>query len=96
MKKMTKLFVFTRDGFKCQRCGVQLYFYTYVPKTKNKKRAHIHHIKHRSQGGDNSPENLLSTCWPCECKDHKHKGRYYHEKDKAKIIKRVKHINSKK
>lgn len=54
-----KAFVLNRDNYTCQKC-----------KTKEGK-LHVHHIVFRSQGGSNSPENLITLCENCHNKLHK-------------------------
>jgi len=44
--------VLLRDAFTCQLCG-------------GRRHLHVHHIRFRSQGGDDSTENLLTLCWRC-------------------------------
>lgn len=50
-----KQFVLSRDGHICQKCKG----------TKKDKRLHVHHILFRSQGGTNSPDNLITLCKSC-------------------------------
>ena len=71
-----KLAVLIRDGFLCQRCGRRLYLRK-SHKQPGDVKAHIHHIIHKEDGGDDSVDNMISTCWPCECRAHKHIGCYY-------------------
>lgn len=57
-----KDYVLFRDNYVCQYC-----------KGKSKeKRLEVHHIKYRSQGGGNSPNNLITLCKTCH--DNLHKG----------------------
>ncbi len=49
--------VLERDGFCCARCG-------------SKERLHVHHIKHRSDGGTDEPANLLTLCEGCHYQEH--------------------------
>lgn len=51
-----------RDGFKCRVCG--------VPETK-KNKLQLHHIKYRSRGGSNHPDNLMLVCQECHTAIHK-------------------------
>jgi 5-methylcytosine-specific restriction endonuclease McrA len=53
-----KAYILHRDGYQCQKC-----------KTK-KGKLHIHHIVFRSNGGTNSPENLIVLCHTCHDKVH--------------------------
>ena len=55
----TKAYVLSRDGYKCQKCK------------KQKVKLHVHHIIFRSNGGTNSPENLITLCESCHSKLHK-------------------------
>ena len=55
--------VFERDGGICQYCGrltdaldKTAYFLS---------SAHCHHVKHKSQGGKNIPEDLNTCCFEC-------------------------------
>lgn len=41
------------------------------------KAVHAHHRKLRSQGGDNSRENLCGVCMPCHGHIHANPGRSY-------------------
>jgi hypothetical protein len=54
-----KAYVLHRDNYTCQKC-----------KTK-KGKLHVHHIIFRSNGGTNSPENLITLCESCHSKLHK-------------------------
>lgn len=58
----TKAYVLTRDGHKCQ-----------AGKSGCTKRLEVHHIKFKSQGGSDNPNNLITLC----SKHHKelHEGR---------------------
>ena len=66
-----KKFVFERDGKTCKRCGRALYLEKGSKENNGKMKGHIHHIKHRKDGGTNDPDNLLLTCWPCEAAWHR-------------------------
>lgn len=44
--------IFKRDSWKCRFCKV-------------KTNLHAHHIKYRSQGGDDSIDNLITLCENC-------------------------------
>ena len=58
----TKAYVLTRDGHKCQ-----------AGKSGCTKRLEVHHIKFKSQGGSDNPNNLITLC----SKHHKelHEGK---------------------
>lgn len=57
-----KAYVLHRDGYQCQKC-----------KTR-KGKLHVHHIVFRSNGGTDSPENLIVLC--SDCHDKLHKGEF--------------------
>ncbi len=52
-----------RDSEKCRWCG-----------TTND--VQIHHVRYRSEGGPDSPKNLLSLCDECHAHAHSDKGKY--------------------
>ena len=54
-------FVLFRDNHTCQHCK---------GKSKN-NRLNVHHIKHRSKGGSNRPNNLITLCETCHKLLHK-------------------------
>ena len=58
-----KAYVLHRDGYKCQykKAG-----------TKHTDKLHVHHVVFRSQGGSDSPENLVVLC--SSCHDALHAG----------------------
>lgn len=53
-----RLEVMTRDGFKCVECG-------------SREELQIHHIKYRSKGGTDEPDNLVCLCVRCHYRRHK-------------------------
>lgn len=57
-----KTYVLHRDGYQCQKC-----------KTR-KGKLHVHHVVFRSNGGTDSPENLIVLC--SDCHDKLHKGEF--------------------
>jgi len=57
-----KAYVLHRDGHQCQKC-----------KTK-KGKLHVHHIVFRSNGGTNTPSNLITLCE--DCHDRLHNGEF--------------------
>jgi 5-methylcytosine-specific restriction endonuclease McrA len=59
--------VFERDGGMCWKCKRELRM---NGSKKKLPRAHFHHLVHRAQGGTDAPENLVLTCWECECVTH--------------------------
>ena len=44
--------VLERDGWRCQVCG-------------SMKRLQVHHLKFRSQAGDDDEQNLITLCTQC-------------------------------
>ena len=67
-----KAYVLDRDQYKCQKC-----------KKKNLK-LHVHHIIFKSNGGTNSPENLITLCKDCHSKLHKGDFSIKQKKSKTK------------
>ena len=57
-----KQFILSRDGYCCQKC---------LGKKKNEK-LHVHHIHFRSNGGTDSPDNLITLCKTCHDTLHLH------------------------
>jgi hypothetical protein len=55
----SRIRVFERDGFKCQRCRKQLTRFT----------ATLDYVKPVSEGGDDSMENLVTTCADCSSRE---------------------------
>jgi len=53
--------VFERDGYKCRRCQKQLTRFT----------ATIDYVRSTAEGGDESAENLLTTCTECNTRQHR-------------------------
>lgn len=49
--------VYRRDGFRCALCDSTKYI-------------QLHHIIKRSQGGGNSPQNLITLCSDCHALAH--------------------------
>ncbi len=50
--------VLRRDGSRCQCCG-------------SRSKLEVHHKEFRSQGGDDSEENLISLCASCHSLVHR-------------------------
>jgi len=50
--------VLRRDGWRCQSCGVR-------------SNLEVHHKDFRSQGGDDSEENLITLCARCHSLVHR-------------------------
>ena len=44
--------ILDRDAWKCKHC-------------KYRQNLHVHHIVYRSQGGEDTPENLVTLCSQC-------------------------------
>lgn len=74
-----KAFVKWRDSYTCQYC-----------KKKNTK-LHVHHVKFRSDGGSDRPDNLITLCEQC----HKdlHNGKIKLTNKKSKSYKAATHLN---
>lgn len=53
----TKRNIFLRDDYTCQYCG-----------SDNPPMLTLDHIKPRSRGGRNTWENLVTSCYECNCK----------------------------
>lgn len=49
--------VYKRDGYRCALCD-------------GTNGLQIHHCVHRSMGGSNSPQNLVTLCWKCHAAAH--------------------------
>ena len=50
--------VLRRDGWRCQSCGAR-------------SNLEVHHRDFRSQGGDDSEENLITLCFICHSLAHR-------------------------
>lgn len=60
--KFSRINVFTRDGFRCQYCGV----------AKTMRELNYDHVTPRKLGGKTNWENIVTSCYPCNTrKDHK-------------------------
>ena len=53
--KFSRINVFTRDGFRCQYCGVK----------KGLAELNYDHVVPRHQGGRTVWENIVTCCYPC-------------------------------
>jgi len=49
--------VLERDGWRCQNCGTT-------------KRLQVHHLRSRSELGDDAAENLITLCADCHAQFH--------------------------
>ena len=67
-----KQFVLARDGHTCQKSSCK----------KKDSELHVHHIVFRSNGGTNSPDNLITLCKTCHDNLHFHKNA---EKESLKL-----------
>ena len=56
--------VLDRDGWKCQSCGSHSHL-------------QVHHIKHRSDLGNDQSENLITLCAECHALQHRYRDRRY-------------------
>ncbi len=57
----TRMQVFERDGYKCRKCDKQLTRFT----------ATMDYVTSPESGGDESPENLITTCAECNTRGQK-------------------------
>ena len=56
--KTIKEFVLKRDKQRCTKC-------------RTKESLHVHHIKHRVDGGTDEPSNLTTLCDMCHAEEHR-------------------------
>lgn len=64
-------YILHRDNHKCQN-----------PNCKNKSKEQIleiHHIKYRSEGGSDSPNNLITLCSKCHTSPNHKKGKFLYD-----------------
>lgn len=64
-------YVFHRDGHKCQN-----------PNCKNKGKEQVlkvHHVRYRSEGGTDRPENLITLCSKCHTPANHKKGKFLYD-----------------
>ena len=57
LSKSERRAIYKRDGYRCALCD-------------SNRGLQIHHIMKRSQGGSNSPHNLITLCWVCHAIAH--------------------------
>lgn len=75
----TRKAVYARDGYRCALCD-------------DTRGLQIHHAVHRSLGGSDMPENLITLCWRCHSEAHgtmipeRHPNAKYYSKGKGKWI----------
>lgn len=73
--------VYERDGYRCALCD-------------DVRGLQIHHAVHRSQGGSDRPENLITLCWRCHAEAHgtvipeRHANAHLYTSGEAKWIMR--------
>lgn len=53
----TRKAIYRRDGYRCALCD-------------DVRGLQIHHAVHRSEGGSDSPHNLITLCWRCHAVAH--------------------------
>lgn len=64
--RLLRLAVFERDGCRCtgdvdgERCNRPVSWDS----------GHLHHVKSRGKGGDDSLQNCVTLCWKCHAKEH--------------------------
>lgn len=81
-KQQVRKEIFEERGSKCERCDQPLYLYKNGKDTRGRSKAHFHHKIHRSEGGTDSKDNLLLTCWNCERSHH----NKYNVQNRPRII----------
>ena len=69
-----KSYVLHRDGYKCQS----------KQKIVHSKKLHVHHIQYRSNGGSDTPTNLITLCETCHNNLHDDKFSLKGVKSKTK------------
>lgn len=72
--KFSRINVYTRDGFRCQYCGLK----------KTMKHLNYDHVLPRSQGGKTNWENIVTSCIKCNL----HKDCRTPEQAGMKLLKR--------
>lgn len=77
-----KAFVLFRDNYSCQKCKC------------TKAKLHVHHIKFRSQGGTNTPDNLITLCESCHSKLHNNEFTIIAKSSKTKHATEISIIKS--
>ena len=63
--EIVRRWVLERDGWRCQFCG-------------STSGVEVHHIEHRSQGGSDREENLITLCCQCHMLTHSRLRRESH------------------
>ena len=67
-------YVLHRDGHKCQNPDCK-----YKDKDKKEQILKVHHIKYRSKGGTNRPENLITLCSKCHTPANHKEGKFLYD-----------------
>ena len=67
-------YVLHRDGHKCQNPNCK-----YKDKDKKEQILKVHHIKYRSEGGTDRPENLITLCSKCHTPANHKKGKFLYD-----------------
>lgn len=78
-----RVYILSRDQYTCQQC-----------KKRNQIPLHVHHIVFKSEGGTDTPDNLITLCQPCHTQLHEGVlggGDQISEKLKKKISSKTKH-----
>ena len=65
-------FVLHRDGHKCQNPNC-------IHKDKKEQILKVHHIRYRSEGGSDRPENLITLCSKCHTPANHKKGKFLYD-----------------
>ena len=65
-------FVLHRDGHKCQNPNCK-------HKDKKEQILKVHHIRYRSEGGSDRPENLITLCSKCHTPANHKKGKFLYD-----------------
>lgn len=73
--------IFRRDDYTCQKCGTphRLINEYGIPLPTTDGELDLHHKRPVSQGGDDSPENLITWCRICHKQWHMENGTEYEQ-----------------
>ena len=69
--------VLRRDGWRCQSCGAR-------------SNLEVHHKEFRSQGGDDSEENLITLCAGCHEAKHRRRATFRSNHDLLPVMNQLK------
>ena len=69
-----KSYIFERDNYTCAVCNIK----------KQVSQLHCHHVKFKSKGGTNQPDNLLTVCTNCHTPKNHQKGHVLYQMMQAK------------